>query len=79
VIYGFATHHYDSTTQALLVLVKRTKKAIIKGKEVGVVFFDFADAFESVNRNLLVLKLGKDFQQCFSSTSTASSATDLPE
>jgi len=44
----------------MLVLVEKIKKAIIESKKVGVVFFDFADAFGIVNRNLLLLKLGKN-------------------
>jgi len=57
----FAYLQNRSTTQALLVLVEKIKRAILEGKQAGVVFFDFADAFGSVNRQLLLLKLGKDF------------------
>jgi len=57
----FAYLQNRSTTQALLVLVEKINRAIIEGKQAGVVFFDFADAFGSVDRKLLLLKLGKDF------------------
>ena len=50
-----------SATQALLILVEQVKKALIQGQKVGVVFYDFTDAFGSVNRNRLLYKLGNDF------------------
>ena len=37
------------------------KKALIKGEKAGMVFFDFTDAFGSVNRAKLLDKVGKDF------------------
>jgi len=43
------------------MLVEKVKKALINGEKVGVVFFDFKDAFGSVNRTLLLEKLGVDF------------------
>ena len=50
-----------SATQALLILVEQVKKGLLQGHKVGVVFYDFSDAFGSVNRNRLLYKLGSDF------------------
>ena len=44
-----------------MMLVEKVKKALINGEKVGVVFFDFKDAFGSVNRTRLLEKLGVDF------------------
>jgi len=49
------------TTQALLVLVESIKSSLIAGSKAGAVFFDFADAFGSVDRNRLLLKVSRDF------------------
>jgi len=57
----FAYMKERSATQALLILVEQVKKALIQGQKVGVVFYDFTDAFGSVNRNRLLYKLGNDF------------------
>jgi len=38
-----------SSTQALLILVEQVKKGLLQGQKVGVVFYDFSDAFRSVN------------------------------
>ena len=46
-----------STTQALLLLTERLKKAIFEKKVAGAVFFDFTDAFGSVNRMKLLHKI----------------------
>ena len=43
------------------MLCEDIKKGLIEGKKVGIVFFDFSDAFGSVNRYHLLHKLGKDF------------------
>jgi len=57
----FAYLKNRSCTQALLVLTERVKNSLIAGGNAGVVFFDFTDAFGSVDRNLLLFKLGRDF------------------
>ena len=58
----FAYLHHRSTTQALMILVENVKKSLIDGEAAGAVFYDFSDAFGSVNRNRLLYKLGKDFK-----------------
>ena len=50
----FACMKERSATQALLILVEQVQK-------VGVVFYDFTDAFRTVNGNRLLYKLGNDF------------------
>ena len=57
----FAYLRNRSATQASMMLVEKVKKALINGEKVGVVFFDFTDAFGSVNRTRLLEKLGVDF------------------
>ena len=47
-----------STTQALLTVIKRVKRALLTGKEAGAIFFNFSDAFGSVNRTHLLVKEG---------------------
>ena len=37
------------------------KSGLLAGKKAGVVFFDFADAFGSVDRDRLLVKVGRDF------------------
>ena len=51
----------QSSTQALLFLVEKIKKALINGEKAAAVFFDFTDAFGSINRKHLLYKIGKDF------------------
>ena len=53
----FAYLKGKSTTQALLLLTERLKKAIFEKKVAGAVFFDFTDAFGSVNRMKLLQKI----------------------
>jgi len=43
-----------STTQALLFLVENITKGILHGEKAAAVFFDFTDAFGSVNRKHLL-------------------------
>ena len=50
-----------STTQALLVVVEKIMKSLLLGEVAGAVFYDFKDAFGSVNRDHLLLKIGRDF------------------
>jgi len=50
-----------SGTQALLLLVEKVKKGMLNGQKAGAVFFDYSDAFGSVNRTRLLHKIGKDF------------------
>ena len=57
----FAYLKNRSATQALLVFGESVKNAVLTGKEAGAVFFDFTDAFGSVNRKMLLLKMAKDF------------------
>jgi len=57
----FAYLRNHSTTHALLVLVEKIKSGLLVGKKAGVVFFDFADAFGSVDRDRLLVKVGRDF------------------
>jgi len=46
----FAYLQNRSTTQALLVAVEKIKKSLLQDELAGAVFFDFTDAFGSVNR-----------------------------
>jgi len=57
----FAYLKNRSATQAVLVVTENIKKALIEGHMAAAVFFDFTDAFGSVNRNRLLLKLANDF------------------
>jgi len=50
-----------SATQAILSLVEVIKKGILQGQCAGVVFFDFTDAFGSINRTCLLHKIRKHF------------------
>jgi len=59
--FQFAYLNNRSTTQALLVLAESIKSGLIAGSKAGAVFFDFADAFGSVDRNRLLLKVSRDF------------------
>ena len=56
----FAYLRNRRTTHALLVLVEKLKSGLLAGKKAGVVFFDFADAFGSVDRDCLLVKVGRD-------------------
>ena len=49
----FAYLNGRSATQSMLVLFEKLKMALIEGKVSGAVFFDFKDAFGSVDRNRL--------------------------
>ena len=49
-------------TQALLIVVENIKKSLLCGELAGAVFFDFVDAFGSVNRDHVLLKIGTDFK-----------------
>ena len=57
----FAYLKKRSSTQAVLALVEMITKNTLNGKATGVVFFDFSDAFGSVNRVKLLHKLKLDF------------------
>jgi len=57
----FAYLKTRSTTQALLLLTEKVKQGLLAGDKVGVVFFDFTDAFGRVDRKCLLYKLAKDF------------------
>jgi len=50
-----------STTQALLTVTEKVKKGLLNANKAGVLFFDFFDAFGSVNRSRLLVKIGRDF------------------
>lgn len=53
---------YLYTTQALIISVEKFKKGIIDGQKAGTVFFDFLDAFGSINRDRLLHKLEKTLE-----------------
>jgi len=57
----FAYLRSRSATQAVLSLVELVKSNVLAGNMVGVLFFDFADAFGSVNRVKLIGELIKSF------------------
>jgi len=57
----FAYLKKRSSTQAVLALVDMIRKNMLNSNVVGVVFFDFSDAFGSVNRVKLLHKLKLDF------------------
>ena len=54
----FAYLRGRSSTQAMLTVVK---KSLVNGQLTGAVFYDFADAFGSVDRYRLLEKVRKDF------------------
>lgn len=54
---GFRRKH--SCESALQTVISRWKSALSEGRVVGVVFIDFRRAFETINRELLILKLQK--------------------
>ena len=57
----FAYLRSRSSTQAVLSLAEIAKGNVLNSQYTGVIFFDFADAFGTVNRKKLLLKLGQDF------------------
>lgn len=57
----FAYLKHRSSTQAVLTLVEMIRVNLLKQNTVGALFFDFTDAFGSVNRTKLVYKLKKNF------------------
>ena len=57
----FAYLNNRSATQAALVMIERAQRALNNGEKVAGVFFDFTDAFGSVNRVRLLSKLFFDF------------------
>ena len=64
---GFDTdqHAYlpgRSSTQAILTLSERIKSGLLKDHYAGAVFFDFTDAFGSVDRSQLVDKIRSNFK-----------------
>jgi len=59
--YQFAYLRNRSCTQAAMLVVEKIKQSLIRGSKAGAIFFDFSDAFDSVNRNRLLYKIAKDF------------------
>jgi len=57
----FAYLQSRSATQAILTTVETIKKGLLTGHYAGAVFFDFTDAFGSVNRSSLLNKIRRDF------------------
>ena len=57
----FAYLKRRSSTQAVLLLAEVIKTNVLSENCIGVVFFDFTDAFGSVNRTKLVYKLRDHF------------------
>ena len=57
--FAYLTHR--SSTQAVLSLVEMIKRNIHSQSITGVLFFDFTDAFGSVNRTKLIYKLVNNF------------------
>jgi len=57
----FAYLKNRSSTQAVLSLVEIVKANMLQGHVAGALFFDYTDAFGSVNRNKLLCKLCRDF------------------
>lgn len=57
----FAYLRNRSSTQAVLSLVEIAKDTLVNKQLLGVLFFDFTDAFGTVNRKKLLLKLCRDF------------------
>ena len=51
-----------SSTQAVLMLADTVKSNMIQNKTTGVLFFDYTDAFGSVNWNKSLHKLCNDFE-----------------
>jgi len=44
-----------------MLVVEKNKQSLICGNKAGAIFFDFFDAFGSVNRNRLLYKIANDF------------------
>jgi len=44
-----------------MLVTERIKQSLIRGNKAGAIFFDFSDAFGSVNRNRLLYKIANDF------------------
>jgi len=49
-----------SVTQAILIVVESIKKGLLNGDKAAAVFFDFTDAFGTVNRRHLLRKISRD-------------------
>jgi len=56
----FAYFQNRSTTQALLVVVEKIKRSLLCGELACAVFLYFTDAFGSVNRDHLLLKIERN-------------------
>ena len=54
-VVGFRENH--STQNALLNSIEKWKHALDKGKKVGAIFMDLNKAFDTLNHNLLLVKL----------------------
>jgi len=59
--YQFAYLRNRSCTQAAMLVVEKIQQSLIRGNKAGAIFFDFSDAFGSVNRNRLLYKIANDF------------------
>ena len=57
----FAYLKNKSVTPAILMVVEKIKKGLIQGQKAWAMFFDFTDAFGSVNRKSLLIKINRDF------------------
>ena len=57
--YAYLTNR--SSTQAVMIVAEQIKRGLMSNSDSGVVFFDFSDAFGSVNRTKLLYKIHKDF------------------
>ena len=57
----FAYLKNRSVIQAILIVAEKIKKALIQGEKAGAVFYDFTDAFGSVERKRLITKINRDF------------------
>jgi len=60
-MYQYAYMRNRSATDAIITVVEKVKRAVLHGEKAAAVFFDFTDAFGSVNRNHLLIKLRRDF------------------
>lgn len=57
--YQAGFRNNNSCESALQTLIFHWKDALEEGKMIGIVFLDFRRAFETINRNLLILKMEK--------------------